>query len=441
MTENIQDILNREDTVEATDRFPCKYRGEAKRVHKCKPCNGTRTGLVYECEVHGECTVLAYQAKGKNRRRLKVCLACKERTAPQNVNISAERVKANNVVYDCRFFGKPNVKRKQHGVTLIRYECLHPDVKLSTVPSECDMCSLKETYGITVNTGQVIPKKEKRKKPKEYLRHNHKSPFISTNGLPLYMNNRFQNSPCFIVAGGPSSKSLDLTRLSQDGIFSIAINNAAIMFSPTCFIHGDPPEKFHDRIWKNPNVMKFVPRTMLEKKTRYRNERGILRAETPVKTHPNVIGYHRETNFNPKNFLRNRNISFGNSKKSAKKNGYPRVLSTFFSAIKMAYALGSRQIFLVGVDFNMNSSSPYAFNETKHAAGVSGNNSSYRKIYEMVRLLVPHFDAHSLSIFNCNPNSGLDLFPFISYEDALQSVLHEYPTDRNAEGWYDKTDK
>lgn len=437
MTDKLEDLVSNPDNVDACNRFPCKYRGEPSRLHKCKPCNGSRVGVVYECEVHDECTVLAYQAKGKNKRRVKVCLACKERTKPAHVDIKAERVKAGNVVYDCRYFGKPNAKRKQNGITLIRYECLHPEVKLSTVPSECDMCSHRETYGIE-GVDSSASKKKNKKKRKEYLPHSHHTPFQSTSGLPLYISNMFQGTPCFIVAGGPSSKQIDLTKLSQDGIFSLAINNSATMFTPTVFVHGDPPEKFHDRIWKNPNIMKFVPKTMFNKLTRHRNEDGVLEPETSVKTHPNVIGYHRETNFNPNTFLENRNISFGNSKKNAKKNKFPRVLSTFFSAIKLAYALGSRQIFLVGVDFSMNSAQPYAFDESKHASGVSGNNSAYQKIYAMLQKAQSHFIDYGLSIYNCNPKSGLDLYPFISYEDAIQSALNDFPLDRDTRNWYVK---
>ena len=60
-----------EKEVGYREKYFCQHRGEAARLHVCKPCQGSRKGVVYDCDLHGECTILSVSAKSlEDGRRL-----------------------------------------------------------------------------------------------------------------------------------------------------------------------------------------------------------------------------------------------------------------------------------------------------------------------------------------------------------------------------------
>jgi murein DD-endopeptidase MepM/ murein hydrolase activator NlpD len=65
--------------------------------------------------------------------------------------------------------------------------------------------------------------------------------------------------PAFLIGGGPSANSFDMSQLQRRGLWSMAVNNVAGHFRVNSFVCSDPPSKFHDLIWRDPSVMKFVP--------------------------------------------------------------------------------------------------------------------------------------------------------------------------------------
>ena len=153
---------------------------------------------------------------------------------------------------------------------------------------------------------------------------------------------------------------------------------------------------------------------------------------------PNVFGYNRTSVFSPNTFLTEDNISFGNGKRGVEKNGLPKVLSTMFSALKMAWHLGCKRAYLLGCDFNMTEENPYAFNQGKGAGASRSNNTSYRKIAHLLGLAKPHFDEMGFEVFNCYRKSGLGVYPYMPYADAVASAVDGIEQEPNTEGWYEK---
>ena len=249
----------------------------------------------------------------------------------------------------------------------------------------------------------------------------------------------YYGADLYLLLGGPSAGDLDLNLLGRRGVLSMAVNNAALTYQTNLFICGDPPRKFHDAIWRDPAITCFVPQAKMWNEMYERRENGrIDTAYEQIKYQPSVVGYQRNTFFNPATFLSEPSVSFGNSKFS--ENNWPPVLSTMFSALKMAWWLGAFRLFLVGCDWEWDyHKSPYHFEMKRGVNVYASNNSSYEKMTPMLAALKPVFDAAGFQVYNCNPKSKLTVFPHISFEDAIESTTSRLPTDLTANEWYGKT--
>lgn len=272
------------------------------------------------------------------------------------------------------------------------------------------------------------------------------TPFYRMSGEPLPLANIQRDGSCFIVLSGPSLAELDLSLLRRRGVFTLAVNNAATVVRPNAWTLVDPPGKFHEAIWRDPFVMKFVPRRWHSKPLRTRTEGGTFalmkRGNELLKVSdmPNVVGIERNAYFDPEAWLSEPSINWGNSGKYVKRNGQPKCLSVLFCALKLAYALGFRVVYLLGCDFNMSEERPYAFGEVKDAGAVRSNNHSYAVMEGMLAQLRPHFDSAGYHVFNCNPRSALTVFDHVAYREAIECATAHVPQDPlDAKGWYDKS--
>lgn len=274
------------------------------------------------------------------------------------------------------------------------------------------------------------------------------TPFLSPDGHPIHLSHIGAGGPAFVILSGPSLNSLDLSQLSRRGVWSIAVNNAATLVRPNAWTYVDPPEKFHDGIWKDPSVLKFVNRRHLTWKLRTRAPDGELVPLMDGKTllrpkdMPGVVAINRSAEFNPSRWLAEPVINWGHGGKAWRRNPrqYPKVLNVMLCVLKIVYALGFRQAYLLGCDFSMSDAQPYAFAENKQHGAISGNNGMYPKLVSMLSLLKPHFDAAGFRVFNCNPKSYLTVFPHVPYKDAIEAATAHVPQGvLDARGWYVKS--
>lgn len=276
------------------------------------------------------------------------------------------------------------------------------------------------------------------------------SPFIhAATKQPLDLSFIGGGGPCFIVLSGPSSKKLDLSQLSKRGIYTIAVNNAGTICRPNAWTCVDPVSKFHDSIWLDPGVLKFCPSTMLKRGIRRKRDDGSFesinisdRHMTPADC-PNVAGYLRRPNFNVDTYLSEPFINWGVSKgyaRKEKKRGRERqrILNVMFAVLKIAYSIGFRHVFLVGCDFHMDAAQPYAFEQGKHIGGANGNNNAYRIMQSMFTELLPHFAAAGFNVYNVNSDSGLTVFPFVDYIDAINGATIGIQQNPDPKDWYFK---
>lgn len=259
--------------------------------------------------------------------------------------------------------------------------------------------------------------------------------------------------PSFLVCGGPSANDLDLSLLRKRGLWSIAVNNMAAYFHANAFVCSDPPSKFHDGIWLDPTIMKLLPFPKLTD----RSNRGSIRTKgkdgfSLIKKAdgkyfctadcPNVWGFGRRTWWGfDDTFFTDPEAAWGNGNTGVIRTGNPKVFCTMLLAIRLLYYLGSRRIFLVGVDFNIKSDAGYAFQQSRTPEAVNSNTQQYGVVNyglcEMVRNGV--FAKAGVEIYNCNPQSGLRAFPHVPYAAAVKSALVGFPTEPfDISGWYEK---
>jgi len=195
--------------------------------------------------------------------------------------------------------------------------------------------------------------------------------------------------PTFLVCGGPSAKELDLSKIEAKGIWSMAVNNMAGHFSPSSFVCSDPPSKFHNGIWQDPRVMKIIPIPKMK------SRRGRLRKKVDGKIEPlmkpdgnqmstsdcpNLWGFERRSWMAPDDtFFLEDSAAWGNHNAGVDRTGESKTVCTMLLAIRLLYYLGSRRIYLVGVDFNMdqnaNLKDNYAFGQNRDQGACSSNNS------------------------------------------------------------------
>lgn len=283
--------------------------------------------------------------------------------------------------------------------------------------------------------------------PVAYAMPTDKTPFKSPDGLPLHLSHIGQGASCFLILSGPSLLDNDLAELGRRGIFTLGVNNAPTLVRCNAWGFVDTPAKFHDGIWRDPGCMKFVNRRYMQKHLRTRQPNGefsnMLGTDGKplyVKDLPGVVSVDRNADFNPARWLAEPSINWGHSKASFSRNRskYSQILNVMFYAIKLAYALGFRVVYLVGCDFQMTPEQPYAFAQGKSKGAASNNNGSYYKLNQMLGELQPHFLAAGFHVFNTNKTSGLTVFPHIPYKQAIATAVQFCPQGvLDSAGWYD----
>lgn len=249
-------------------------------------------------------------------------------------------------------------------------------------------------------------------------------------------------NPAFLVCGGPSLKTLDLSRLKERGIMSLGVNNVAAFAPVRAFVCSDPPEKFSSNIWLDPAIMKLIPVPKLTKRVRAKLPSGEFRM-TQFRTMdcPNVWGFQRCTTFDPATFLTAESASWGVSAADAAATGRPKVYWTMLLGVRLLHYLGVRRVYMIGADFTMSTDhgGGYAFSQSRWPGAVAGNQNSYRVVTAMFAELKPYFDAAGFEVYQCNPDSALKVFPHVPFEAAVEDcrgLVDKEPYDLS--GYYEK---
>lgn len=307
-------------------------------------------------------------------------------------------------------------------------------------------------------------------------------------GKPAGVENLYQNGHVFLILGGPSYNELDHRLLTARGIVTFGVNNVAAKVRPNLWTYGDTTAKFHDVIWKDPYIQKFLPYAKMDDCIREKQPDGTFKVTTLTPRQcQNVYGIHRNSVFRPEKWLFEDNINWGlgkdgvvfylrswleenlgldpkSSPKQAKqayegwlKEGKipaglqeklcpgPKVLSTMFQAVRLCYYLGFRWVYLLGCDFSMTSEQPYCFDEKNihptektNLPTVRNNANSYAAMKVLFKKLRPEFDKAGFRVFNCFKESGLTAFDYLPFEQCVWQATKGLPRVIDTDGWYAK---
>jgi hypothetical protein len=225
------------------------------------------------------------------------------------------------------------------------------------------------------------------------------------------------------------------------------VNNVAGMAPVDAFVCSDPPMKFHNGIFQDPKIMKFLPLPKMSgsrAKLRYKDGGKFYWHTKSIPDCPNVWGFQRRSWMMPdQTFFTEPSASWGNQNEGVRRLGQPKTACTMLLAIRLLYHLGARTVFLLGCDFRMDPAlgkdENYAFAENRDMAAIKSNNDQYRIVNEWLIQLAPWFERFGLRVFNCNQMSGLRAFPYVPFEAAVKIALEEFPEEPlDLGGWYAK---
>ena len=255
---------------------------------------------------------------------------------------------------------------------------------------------------------------------------------------PLSLNGVFHNCATFLCCAGPSLASADQQRLYRRGILTCAVNNAVSVLRPNLWVIYDHPNRFIEAAFRDPAILKFLPKPHLDGYLRTRNDTGqLVDAHLQAKDCPAVFGYEHNNAFNESIWLTEASINCGHVDSDEDVQGVSGGRSVMLAALKLLYVLGVRTVFLLGCDFNMSASKTnYAFDHACSRSYIRMNNRAYRLLSNRLSRLKPYFDEAGYQVFNCTPGSQLDVFPILSLEEATEMALADFPTSLDASGMY-----
>jgi len=298
---------------------------------------------------------------------------------------------------------------------------------------------VKRGYGVSsiandTNDWAVIRHNRVRDEGFDIGRYIQTPPIIFTRDAHnVWLGDLYRGCSAFLILGGPSFASINKEKLSQAGILTMSVNNSPKSFRPNLWACVDDPTHFIKSIWLDPKIMKFVPICHAEKFI-FDNEEWKM-TDIRVGDCPNVLFYRRNENFQANKFLWENTLNWGNHSK------FGGGRSIFLPAIRLLFYLGVRKLYLLGCDLKMDPNTKYHFDQNRSPGSIKGNNETYEKLKVWFSELKPKFDSEGFQVFNCNSESSLRVFPFISFDDAVKEALSKLPKDlktERTEGLYDR---
>lgn len=239
--------------------------------------------------------------------------------------------------------------------------------------------------------------------------------FFTRDRASLALEGMYRGSSIFLICNGPSFVTLDHSLLKKPGVMTFGINNGPKTFRPNMWTCVDDPARFLKSIWLDPKIQKFVPFSHMEQKI-FDNETW-KPMNMRVGDCPNVFAYCRNEKFHAPRFLTENTLNWGNHK------DYGGGRSVMLPAFRIIHLLGFRKIYLLGCDMKMSETYTYHFDEQRSKGAVNGNMSTYDRLKtEYLPQLKKYFEEDAFEVYNCNADSELRTFPFITFENAIKEA-------------------
>jgi len=366
--------------------------------------------------------------------------------------------------YNCQHIGKPTGTTQTDFGMQPEFACSHPHRRATQQLTTLPRCMTCADYLPRHDLASPTASPPTQATPSE-CRHP-RGVIVDRWGVDAGIADLYMGCAAFLVLGGPSTRKQDLSVLAARGCLIMSVNNSPAVLPtepfpirPHVWTHTDPTGKFCWDIWADPGVLKLTPVKEWKSKRKPHKKKGIFYRDKssgeleqiPGQTAwgmPGILGFHRNAEFRPDDWLFEGTVNRGNDiqhatgekkgKKVGEPNGHPHCINTMFAAVRLAFYLGIKTLYLIGADFNMDANNPYGFSQAKSAGGVGGNNKSYASMNVMFNSLKPHFDSAGFTVINCTPNSGLYVFDSMVLNDAVDLVTNDFEQEMKTDGWYNK---
>jgi len=239
---------------------------------------------------------------------------------------------------------------------------------------------------------------------KDLIRDAHDNPIQWLHNAHAHPDDRQR---AFLVGRGWSATKKRRRHIAEAGIPVMAINDyPKDAPKPRYWVAGDPAGYYSNRIWGDPDVMKFSP--IGSCKSMRPREDAYAPALTP-KDAPNTHFYHQVNNdVDVESWLHKPWINWGMTifgehvPSTYFESGAAR--SSMLCGLRLLWHLGYREVYLLGCDCTPG----------HHPAPMY-----WASVLDYVQKLSPTFKRFGYSVRQTNPDSHLRTFEFADFESAI----------------------
>ncbi len=265
--------------------------------------------------------------------------------------------------------------------------------------------------------------------------------FFRHNGANVNLFNWYNQDTVYLIGRGPSLGKIVENKTVKNLLLHPSIVKFGMNTSPEILDNRvnlwagvDKLRKFPESIYKNPNIMKFLP--MNRYQVTYEGNEVDAERGVAYKSDHHVLACHCANTVGVQTFLLEQGIktqmSFGNSYlgSTAVLYGYYKGMkSVFLFALKICLLLGFKKIVLLGVDFDMNTTAPYYLNTLSdyNKFHVDHNNKLYVTLSplmkEIYNLLESGVSGYKTKIFTANKIKSMPFIPTINIKEELEQEI------------------
>lgn len=249
--------------------------------------------------------------------------------------------------------------------------------------------------------------------------------FYTAAGESVGLDGLWQNQAALIVCPGPSLTG-QVAELQTSRITTLAVNNAWTVVRPRLWCCIDAADRFAADGWRDPGIMKFAPMSQMQTRLREPDGTGNFRTLglTPGRC-PSTLFFRSRAGFSAATFLEDAAVQIG--PRAGERDldaGASSARSVLLAAIKLLVHLGFTRLYLVGCDFSMNTSTPYAFGCKASRGYARHNNATYQALSARLQALRSVLERHGVQLVNCTEGGALSTLP---REDLTAMLRREEP--------------
>lgn len=206
----------------------------------------------------------------------------------------------------------------------------------------------------------------------------------------------FLGCTAFLAGGSPRLHEFDLRLLRFPGVWSMAINNAAMVFEPQAFIALDTAMSFNPNIFTNPRIMKL-----------FNYARFDDRIDGKRLCHfPNTLFFDMKDE-----------SEMMMSEFCSLEGPLPAWKATFFTALAALYQFGFRTVNLIGCTFDILG---YAHQHHGSEKDQQYNERVMKETVDSLKILIPMLSDEGMNVRTCHRKSSLDeICEYVPYDLAL----------------------